>query len=175
MNTYHCQNCTLSFTPADKSWEQLVATGCCPKCNKELAKRNIHPLLSDEHSKYWFSTFYKSKYLLVFFAIIIIGSAYPAVWAAYSLPQGQLLLKTTVLLIWAPIYWLLMSYLSSRKVMRLGFSIPFTLLLLALAFYVGKHDPRVASQLTHHSSRTQTLGFNNANLPTKVTIKLQKQ
>ena len=144
MKTYHCTNCALDFTPADETWEQVIDTNCCPICNKKLTQSVIYPLLSDEHSKYWFSIFNKSKYLLMIPIIIIIASAYPGLWAAYSLPQGHWLPKKIVLLLWTPAYCLFMSYLNSINVMRLRFSIPFTFLMLILAFNFGKHDPRVA-------------------------------
>ena len=143
MNAYHCTSCAINFTPTDEAWEQVIAAECCPKCNIKLAKRIVHPLLSDEHSKQWFAIFYKSKHLVIMAALLVIAAAYPGLWVAYSLPQGYSLSKVIVLVVWTPAYCLLMLYLNKVNVMRSAVSIPLTLLMLFLVFNIGKHDPHV--------------------------------
>jgi hypothetical protein len=95
---------------------------------------------------------------------IIIASALVGVWAAYSLPQFHWLSKIIVLVIWAPTFFLFMSYLSKINIMRLSFSVPFTLLMLLLSFSIGKHDPCVmplVSSIKQSSISTNEVVGNN--------------
>jgi len=81
-----------------------------------------------------------NKYMFSFVLFCIISTVTPSAWGGASLAQGQLLFGSVVLLIWAYPYWFFLNYLSNRSLlkMRLGFSIPLTLLVLAFAFFVGQ-------------------------------------
>jgi NADH:ubiquinone oxidoreductase subunit H len=119
-----------------------------PESNKPEDK--IPPVQLSEaetfyRSNQWFSIFFGNKYFSSIFLAIICASAFIGGWAVYQLSQGQFILGTSVLVFWAPVYWLFMKHLNSRKVMRIGFSITVTLLVLALVFYLGKHQVNPAS------------------------------
>lgn len=81
-----------------------------------------------------------NKFMFSFVLFCIISTVIPGAWGVASLAQGQLLIGSAVLLIWAYPYWLFLNYLSNRSLlkMRLGFSIPLTLLVLAFAFFAGQ-------------------------------------
>ena len=99
-------------------------------------------------SNQWFSIFYDNKYSFSIFVAIICVSAFIGIWAVYQLSQGQFNIGTSVIVFWAPIYWLFMKHLGSRKVMRIGFSIPVTLLVIGTSssFLYGQAS-RKSSQL----------------------------
>ena len=81
-----------------------------------------------------------NRLMLKLVLICIISTFIPGAWGVASLAQGQLLIGSTVLLIWVYPYWLFLNYLSNRSLlkMRLGFSIPLTLFVLVFAFFVNK-------------------------------------
>ena len=80
------------------------------------------------------------KYFFSFVLFCIIASVIPGAWGMASLAQGQWLIGGSVILIWVYPYWLFLNYLSNRSLlkMRLGFSLPLTLLVLAVAFFAGQ-------------------------------------
>ena len=87
-----------------------------------------------------------NKYLFTILLFGIISTVIPGAWGMATLAQGQYLIGSAVLLIWFYPYWLLLHYLSNRTLlkMRLGFSLTLTLLVLVLAFFVGKMpDPSI--------------------------------
>lgn len=81
-----------------------------------------------------------NKYLFILVLFCIISSVIPGAWGMASLAQGQWLIGGAVILIWLYPYWLFLNYLSNRSLlkMRLGFSLPLTLFVLAVAFFLGQ-------------------------------------
>jgi len=81
-----------------------------------------------------------NKYLFTLVLFCIISSIIPGAWGMASLAQGQWLIGGAVILIWVYPYWLFLNYLSNRSLlkMRLGFSLPLTLFVLAVAFFAGQ-------------------------------------
>lgn len=95
---------------------------------------------------------------------IIFTSAFPSVWTVYSLPQGHWLTKIIALVFWVPVFFLFMAYLSKINVMRLSFSLPFTLLIRFSSFSIGKHALRLmplASSIKQSSIRTNEVVGND--------------
>jgi len=80
------------------------------------------------------------KYTFTFTLFCIIASVIPGAWGMGSLAQGQWLIGGAVILVWVYPYWLFLKYLSNRSLlkMRLGFSLPLTLFVLAVAFFAGQ-------------------------------------
>ena len=81
-----------------------------------------------------------NKYLFTLVLFCILSSVIPGAWGVASLAQGQWLIGSAVILIWVYPYWLFLNYLSNRSLlkMRLGFSLPLTLCVLAVTFFVGQ-------------------------------------
>ena len=81
-----------------------------------------------------------NKYMFSFVLFCIISSVIPGAWGVASLAKGQWLIGGAIILIWVYPYWLFLNYLSNRSLlkMRLGFSIPLTLFVLAFAFFAGQ-------------------------------------
>lgn len=80
-----------------------------------------------------------NKYLFTLVLFCILSSVIPGAWGVASLAQGQWLIGSAVILIWVYPYWLFLNYLSNRSLlkMRLGFSLPLTLCVLSVTFFVG--------------------------------------
>jgi len=105
-----------------------------------MAKHNPDPNDFDKIEQVVNKHGVNNKYLFSFILFCIIASVIPGAWGMASLAQGQWLIGGAVILIWVYPYWLFLNYLSNRSLlkMRLGFSLPLTLFVLAVSFFAGQ-------------------------------------
>lgn len=80
-----------------------------------------------------------NKYSLSLVILALMAAAFPGIWGAYSVASGTLSIGIVVLVVWAYPYWLLVSYLETRTLLRvrLGFSLGLTAIALAIAVSFG--------------------------------------
>lgn len=50
MITYQCPKCTFSFNQSDRTWDEAVMSGSCPKCNSVLVNFPV-PIKTQVHEK----------------------------------------------------------------------------------------------------------------------------